>query len=45
MASKEIGFALNLLKQLDSECLIGQNSYKLAAEIYNNYNKYGLTAV
>ena len=44
MASRETGFALNLLRRLDSECLIGQISYKQAAEIHNNYNKYDLAA-
>ena len=44
MASRETGFTLNLLRRLDSECLIGQISYKQAAEIYNNYNKYDLTS-
>jgi len=40
MASRETGFTLNLLRRFDSDCLIGQISYKQAAEIYNNYNKY-----
>ena len=40
MVSRETGFAVNLLRRLDSEYLIGQISYKQAGEIYYNYNEY-----
>ena len=40
MSSRETGFAMKLLIRFDSECLIGQISYKQATEIYNHYNTY-----
>jgi len=40
MCSRETGFSANLLKHFDSDCLLGQISYKQSAEIYNHYNEY-----
>lgn len=40
MCSRETGFTTKLLIRFDSDCLIGQISYKQSAEIYNHYNNY-----
>ena len=40
MASRETAFSLAYLRQFDVHCLIGQISYKQAAEKYNCYNGY-----
>ena len=40
MPSRKTGFAIKRLTRFDSECLIGQISYKQPAEIYNHYNMY-----
>ena len=40
MCSRETGFTTKLLTHFDSDCLIGQISYKQSAEIYNHYNNY-----
>ena len=43
MASRETAFSTTYLKQFDVNCLIGQISYKQAADIYNYYNGYELS--
>lgn len=43
MASRETAFSTSYLKQFDVNCLIGQISYKQAADIYNYYNGYELS--
>ena len=40
MCSRESAFSMEILKKFDSECLIGQISYKQCAEIFNNYHGY-----
>ena len=43
MCSRETGFSMKLLKRFDSECLLGQISYKQSTEIYNDYHGYNST--
>jgi len=40
MSSRETDFTIKMLMHFDSECLIGQISYKQSAEIYNHHHKY-----
>ena len=40
MCSRETGFSAKLRAHFDSDCLLGQISYKQSADIYNHYNKY-----
>jgi hypothetical protein len=40
MASRETAFTMTYLRQFDVNCLIGQISYKQAADIYNYHNGY-----
>lgn len=40
MSTRETGFTMKLLRRFDSQCLIGQISYKQAADIYNHCNAY-----
>lgn len=40
MCSRESAFSMEILKKFDSECLIGQISYKQCTEIFNNYHGY-----
>lgn len=44
MSSRETRFSVRLLKHFDSECLLGQISYKQSAEIYNDYHGYNDTS-
>ena len=40
MCSRETAFSTEILRRFDIECLIGQVSYKQAAEIFNCYHGY-----
>ena len=40
MSSRETAFSFEILKHFDLDCLIGQVSYKQAADIYNYYQHY-----
>jgi len=40
MCSRETAFSTEILRKFDIECLIGQISYKQAAEIFNCYHGY-----